>query len=74
MHQIITISGDPGSGKSTIAQELAKKLKAKRIYVGEIRREIARKKGLTLAELNKYAEKHPETDVDIERLLAKLNY
>ena len=70
MHQIITISGDPGSGKSTIAQELAKKLKAKRIYVGEIRREIARKKGLTLAELNKYAEKHPETDVDIDKKIA----
>ena len=80
MHQIITISGDPGSGKSTIAQELAKKLsakggsasggKAKRIYVGEIRREIARKKGLTLAELNKYAEKHPETDVVIDKKVA----
>ena len=67
---IITISGDPGSGKSTIAQELAKKLKAKRIYVGEIRREIARKKGLTLAELNKYAEKHPETDVIIDKKVA----
>jgi len=70
MHQIITISGDPGSGKSTIAQELAKKLKAKRIYVGEIRRKIAKKKGLTLAELNKYAEKHPETDVDIDKKVA----
>jgi len=70
MHQIITISGDPGSGKSTIAQELARKLKAKRIYVGEIRREIARKKGLTLAELNKYAEKHPETDVIIDKKIA----
>jgi len=70
MNQIITISGDPGSGKSTIARELAKKLKAKRIYVGEIRREIARKKGLTLAELNNYAEKHPETDIDIDKDVA----
>jgi cytidylate kinase len=75
MYQIITISGDPGSGKSTIAKELAKRLsasggKAQRIYVGEIRREIARKKGLTLAELNKYAEKHPETDVDIDKQVA----
>ncbi|MCX6745977.1 MAG: cytidylate kinase family protein [Candidatus Parcubacteria bacterium] len=75
MHQIITISGDPGSGKSTIAKELARKLsasggKAKRIYVGEIRREIARQKGLTLAELNSYAENHPETDVDIDKQIA----
>ena len=69
-HQIITISGDPGSGKSTIAKELAKKLKATRIYVGKIRRDIARKKGLTLAELNNYAEKHPETDIDIDKKVA----
>jgi len=71
MHQIITISGDPGSGKSTIAQKLAKKLKAKRIYVGEIRRKLAQKRGLTLDQLNKYAETHPETDVNIDKKVAK---
>jgi cytidylate kinase len=69
-YRIITISGDPGSGKSTIAKKLAIKLKAKRIYVGEIRREIARQKGLTLTELNKYAEKHLETDVVIDKKIA----
>ena len=68
---IITISGDPGSGKTTIAKFLATKLKAKRIYVGEIRRKLARDKGLTLAELNKYAENHPETDVNIDKKTAK---
>ncbi len=68
---IITISGDPGSGKSTIAKELAKKLKAKRIYVGEIRRKLAKQKGLTLEQLNQYAQTHPETDVDIDKKVAK---
>lgn len=71
MHQIITISGDPGSGKSTIAQELAKKFKAERIYVGQVRRDLAREKNMTLEELNQYALTHPETDVDVDKMVAK---
>lgn len=63
---IITISGTPGSGKSTIAAILMKKLQAERIYVGGIRREIAREKGMTLQELNEYARTNPETDVDVD--------
>jgi cytidylate kinase len=63
---ILTISGTPGSGKSTIARFLAKKLGAERIYVGGIRRELAREKGMTLQELNEYAQTHPETDVDVD--------
>lgn len=67
---IITISGTPGSGKSTVAQILAKKLKAERIYVGGIRRELAREKGMTLQELNIYAATHPETDVNVDKIAA----
>ena len=67
---IITISGTPGSGKSTAAEMLSKKLKAERIYVGGIRRELAREKGMTLQELNQYAATHPETDVDVDKKAA----
>ena len=67
---IITISGNPGSGKSTVAEILVKKLEAKRIYVGGIRRELAREKGMTLQELNEYAKNNPETDVDIDKKAA----
>lgn len=63
---IITISGTPGSGKSTIAKILQEKLKAERIYVGGIRRELARKKNMTLQELNAYALTHPETDREVD--------
>ncbi len=67
---IITISGTPGSGKSTAAEMLATKLNAQRIYVGGIRRELAREKGMTLQELNQYAVLHPETDVDVDKKAA----
>ena len=60
----------PGSGKSTVAKLLAKSLNAERIYVGALRRELARKKGMTLRELNIYALTHPETDVDIDKQVA----
>ncbi|MBI4152034.1 AAA family ATPase [Candidatus Woesearchaeota archaeon] len=67
---IITISGMPGSGKSTVAKILQQKLSAERIYVGGLRRNLAREKGMTLAELNAYAQTHPETDVDIDQKVA----
>lgn len=68
---IITISGTPGSGKSTVAQQLAELLGWERIYVGGMRRELAKQKGLTLEELNQYALTHPETDVDVDKEVAK---
>ena len=67
---ILTISGTPGSGKSTIAKILVAKLHAQRIYVGGIRRELAKEKSMTLMELNEYAKTHPETDVDVDEKAA----
>jgi cytidylate kinase len=63
---IITISGLPGSGKSSVARLLAKRLKMKRYYMGEMRREIARKRGITLEELNRLGEKEEWTDKEVD--------
>jgi CMP/dCMP kinase len=68
---IITISGLPGSGKSTVSKILEKKLGFERIYVGGIRRELARSKGMNLEELNEYALNNPETDIDVDKEAAK---
>ena len=63
---IITISGMPGSGKSTIGKKLCEKYKLKRFSVGDFRRELAKKKGLSLAELNKIGEKERWTDEEAD--------
>jgi len=63
---IITISGLPGSGKSSVAKEIAKRLKMKRYCIGEMRREIARKKGLTLEDLNRIGEREEWTDKEVD--------
>jgi len=63
---IITISGTPGSGKSTIAEILAKELKIKRYSVGDFRREMAKKLGITLNQLNELGEKKDFTDKDAD--------
>lgn len=69
---IITITGEPGSGKSTIGKKLAEKLGYERFYIGQIRRDAAKKMGMTLAEYNKYGETHPETDIEVDDYQKKL--
>lgn len=63
---IISLSGAPGSGKSTIAQMLADKLGWPRYYMGGLRREAAKKRGLTLEEYNKLGETDPSTDFEVD--------
>ncbi|HJX05416.1 MAG TPA: cytidylate kinase family protein [Candidatus Nanoarchaeia archaeon] len=69
---IITLSGTPGSGKSSVAKALAKKLGCKFYKAGELRRKYASQHGLTLAELNKQAEKDPASDKLVDDYMKKM--
>ena len=69
---IVTISGAHGSGKSTIAQMLADKLSWPRYYMGGLRREAAKQRGLTLAEYNLLGENDPATDKEVDEYQQKL--
>ena len=64
---IITISGKAGSGKSTIAKELAKKLKLKHYSIGALMRQIAKEKNISLIELSKLAEKDSSIDLELDK-------
>lgn len=63
---IITISGDLGSGKSVVADSIAKKYKLKRYSSGDLVREMAKERGISLLEMNKLAEKDPSIDKEID--------
>ncbi len=71
---IITISGPPGSGTSTLAKGLSEALGLRWINSGDLFRKIAADRGLTLKELGRLAELGPEIDYMIDnaqRSLAK---
>lgn len=69
---IISFAGDMGSGKSTIAKMIAEKLSYPRYYMGGIRREIAKQRGLSLAEFNKVGETDPSTDSEVDEYQKRL--
>jgi len=69
---IISLSGAPGSGKSTIAQMLADKLGWPRYYMGGLRREAAKKRGLSLAEYNTLGENDVNTDKEVDEYQREL--
>jgi len=69
---IITITGLPGSGKSTAADALAKQFNLKRYYMGGIRRDAAKERGLTLEEFNKIGESEDWTDKMVDDYQKKL--
>jgi cytidylate kinase len=68
----ITIAGDIGSGKSTIAKKLASSLGVEPLSTGGIQRQLAQQRGLTVLELNKLAEDDPGIDREIDGYLMRL--
>ena len=62
----ITISGLPGTGKTTVARLLEHRLGLKYVYVGEIFRRLAKKYHMTLEEFGAYCEHHREIDEELD--------
>lgn len=73
MGKHITITGDLGSGKSSIAARLADRYKAERISTGLIQRDMAAKRGISTLELNKLSDSDPSIDQEIDSIFASLD-
>ena len=63
---IITISGNPGSGKSTAAKYVAEQLDAERIYTGGMLRIMSKEKKMNFQEFLQYIKSHPEIDIEVD--------
>jgi predicted cytidylate kinase len=66
MMSTITISGTPGSGKSTIAELLKEKLSINYVYSGMIFRQLAEEYNMSLAEFGSYCETHDDVDRELD--------
>ncbi len=69
---IITISGLPGSGKSTVGKMIAKQLGYEYFSMGDLRGHMAMERGMTIDELNKLGEKESWTDLDADEEQKKM--
>ncbi|MBU2617928.1 MAG: AAA family ATPase [Euryarchaeota archaeon] len=69
---IITLSGLSGSGTSTVARTLADMLQLEVVSAGDMFRDMARERGLSLEELGKLAELDPKIDKMIDERQAEI--
>jgi cytidylate kinase len=68
----ITIAGDIGSGKSTVAKRLAEPAGVEPLSTGGIQRQLAQKRGVSVLDLNRLAENDGSIDREIDGYLMSL--
>jgi CMP/dCMP kinase len=66
--QSIVVSGDLGSGKSTVSAMVAHRLGLRRVSVGDLYRRMAEQRGMTALQLNRHAVLDEEVDGYVDRL------
>ena len=68
--QVITVSGLPGSGTSTLCRELAARLEWDLLNTGNIFRQMAKQMGISLHELGRRAESNYEIDRELDERMS----
>ncbi|WP_435319173.1 (d)CMP kinase [Haloarchaeobius sp. TZWSO28] len=69
---LLTVSGPPGTGKSTTAAGLAEAFDLEHISGGDIFRELAAERDMTPLEFNRLAEEDEQIDIDLDRRLREI--
>ena len=68
---IISLGGELASGKGTVSEIISKRLQYGIYRNGEYFRKLAKEAGMDVTAFNKYVEKHPEIDRQIENSAAQ---
>jgi len=68
----ISVTGDLGSGKSTVCRYLSEILDCNLYSIGRIQRSLAEKYNMSIHDFNIYMESHPEIDEEIDSELVKI--
>lgn len=71
-YMIITITGYPGSGKSTLGKGIAKELGLKHYSAGDFLRQISKERGMSLMQIQHEMKKDRKTDDELDKRTAEL--
>jgi len=69
---LITLSGEPGSGKTTVARLLARDLGLAHVYAGDLYRREAERRGLSLPEFNALCERDHSIDRELDARMVEV--
>jgi len=69
---LVTISGLPGSGTSTVAKLVARRLDIEHVDGGTVFRALAAEQGLDVRAFSSVAESNPDIDVELDTRLAAI--
>ena len=72
MGLIVTITGVSGAGNSSAARLLAKKLNVQSFSMGDLRKQAAVNKGMTMEEFNRYSETDLSSDKEVDAIRSHL--
>lgn len=67
----VAISGLHGTGKTTAAKALSKEFDLRYISAGDVFRQMAEERDMSLSEFSNYVEDHPEIDKEIDQRTAE---
>jgi len=67
----VTVSGPPGSGKSSVCREVCERFELEPLSAGDAFRLLARRRGVSLTRLGELAESDPDIDRDLDRCMAE---